>query len=68
LRHGARTAEFGGREMPLYYQKGMVREHMTIRKKAGLFDVFQMGRFIICICRALIVFTAKLFLPHGGND
>ncbi|UCE54112.1 MAG: glycine cleavage system aminomethyltransferase GcvT [Desulfobacterales bacterium] len=43
---GAQIVEFGGWEMPLHYDQGIVQEHMATRKKAGLFDVSHMGRFI----------------------
>jgi aminomethyltransferase len=43
---GARMVEFGGWEMPLLYPTGIVAEHLTTRKGAGLFDVSHMGRLI----------------------
>jgi len=33
--------------MPLQYSAGIVSEHMSVRKRAGLFDVSHMGRFEI---------------------
>ena len=47
VRLGAQMVEFGGWEMPLHYPQGIVAEHLATRKKAGLFDVSHMGRFII---------------------
>ncbi|VFQ45675.1 glycine cleavage system aminomethyltransferase GcvT [Desulfoluna butyratoxydans] len=47
LRAGARLVPFGGWEMPLEYPSGIVAEHLTTRKKAGLFDVSHMGRFVV---------------------
>ncbi|MBU2497435.1 MAG: glycine cleavage system protein T, partial [Proteobacteria bacterium] len=44
---GAKMVEFAGWEMPLFYPPGIVEEHLAIRKRAGLFDVSHMGRFII---------------------
>ncbi len=44
---GAKIVAFAGWEMPLSYQSGIVAEHLATRKKAGLFDVSHMGRFII---------------------
>jgi aminomethyltransferase len=38
--------EFGGWEMPVQYESGIVQEHLNTRKQAGLFDVSHMGRFI----------------------
>lgn len=49
---GARPAEFGGWEMPLWYQ-GIVEEHLATRKGAGLFDVSHMGRLTVRGARAV---------------
>ena len=43
----ARMVEFGGWEMPIHYATGIVEEHLTTRKNAGLFDVSHMGRISI---------------------
>ncbi|MFH1823690.1 MAG: glycine cleavage system aminomethyltransferase GcvT [Candidatus Firestonebacteria bacterium] len=44
---GATLVDFGGWNMPIQYPAGIIEEHLTTRKKAGLFDVSHMGRFII---------------------
>jgi aminomethyltransferase len=44
---GAQMVEFGGWEMPIQYPQGIIQEHLTTRKTAGLFDVSHMGRFVI---------------------
>jgi aminomethyltransferase len=44
---GATMIDFNGWDMPLYYPTGIVEEHLATRKKAGLFDISHMGRFII---------------------
>ncbi len=44
---GAKMVEFGGWEMPVQYETGIVQEHLSTRKQAGLFDVSHMGRFIV---------------------
>jgi aminomethyltransferase len=44
---GAKMVAFGGWEMPLFYPTGIVEEHLATRKRAGLFDVSHMGRFIL---------------------
>jgi len=44
---GANIIEFGGWEMPIQYDSGIVQEHLASRKHAGLFDVSHMGRFVI---------------------
>ncbi len=41
---GARLVEFGGWEMPVHYEGGIVAEHEAVRKGAGLFDLQHMGR------------------------
>jgi len=44
---GAKIVDFGGWEMPVFYPKGIVEEHLATRKRVGLFDVSHMGRFVI---------------------
>ena len=44
---GAKIVEFGGWEMPVQYPSGIVQEHLATRKRAGLFDVSHMGRFVV---------------------
>jgi aminomethyltransferase len=55
---GAKMVEFGGWEMPVQYESGIVQEHLNTRKRAGLFDVSHMGRFIVGGSNALA------FLQH----
>jgi len=43
---GAKIVSFSGFEMPLYY-RGIVEEHLWVRRKAGLFDVSHMGEIRI---------------------
>ncbi|WEU40907.1 MAG: glycine cleavage system aminomethyltransferase GcvT [Candidatus Odinarchaeum yellowstonii] len=42
----AKMVEFAGYEMPLWYDKGIVEEHLAVRKSVGVFDVTHMGRFL----------------------
>jgi aminomethyltransferase len=44
---GAKMVEFGGWDMPVQYESGIVHEHLSTRRQAGLFDVSHMGRFIV---------------------
>jgi len=44
---GARIVEFAGWEMPVQYPTGIVEEHLLTRKRAGLFDISHMGRFLL---------------------
>jgi len=39
---GAKMVDFAGWEMPIQYS-GIIKEHMNVRTKAGLFDVSHMG-------------------------
>lgn len=43
---GAKIVPFAGWEMPLQYT-GIIEEHLTVRNKAGLFDVSHMGQVFI---------------------
>lgn len=54
---GARMVEFGGWEMPVQYS-GILEEHRTVRKAAGLFDIDHMGQFDVSGADALT------FLQH----
>jgi len=45
--HGGDMVEFGGWEMPIRYETGIIQEHLATRKYGGLFDVSHMGRFLI---------------------
>ncbi len=41
-RAGAKIVEFAGWEMPVQY-RGVIDEHLAVRRRAGLFDVSHMG-------------------------
>lgn len=43
--HGAKMVDFGGWDMPVQYQAGILQEHLATRRFGGLFDVSHMGRF-----------------------
>lgn len=40
--NGAKFGEFAGTNMPLMYAKGVMREHLHVRKNVGLFDISHM--------------------------
>ncbi|MCP4934908.1 MAG: glycine cleavage system aminomethyltransferase GcvT [bacterium] len=40
----AKMVPFAGYEMPLQYPLGVLKEHLHVREKAGLFDVSHMGQ------------------------
>ena len=43
---GAKMVPFAGFEMPVQYT-GVVREHLAVRRQAGLFDVSHMGEIMV---------------------
>lgn len=43
VRHGGKMVEFGGFELPIQYESGLIAEHNAVRHNAGLFDVSHMG-------------------------
>ena len=45
--HTGDMVEFGGWEMPIRYETGIIQEHLATRKYGGLFDISHMGRFLI---------------------
>ncbi len=47
VKSGAKMVDFGGWEMPINYKPGIIEEHIYTRKRAGIFDVSHMGRFVI---------------------
>jgi aminomethyltransferase len=42
IAHGAKTGEFAGYSMPLFYD-GVLSEHQAVRERCGLFDISHMG-------------------------
>jgi aminomethyltransferase len=44
--HGGKMIEFFGWEMPVEF-RGVIEEHLTVRTKAGLFDVSHMGEILV---------------------
>lgn len=44
---GCTFLSFGGYEMPLNYEAGVMAEHLDTRQRSGLFDISHMGRFLI---------------------
>ena len=43
-RLGAKMTPFAGYDMPVYFEPGVLKEHLHTREKAGLFDVSHMGQ------------------------
>lgn len=44
---GGKLVDFHGWEMPLQYSAGILKEHETVRRSGGLFDVSHMGRLVV---------------------
>ncbi len=44
---GVKLIDFGGWELPVNFQAGILAEHMKVRNQVGLFDVSHMGEFIL---------------------
>ncbi len=47
LELGAKMGPFAGYDMPLYYDLGVMKEHLWVRESCGLFDVSHMGQVMI---------------------
>jgi len=65
---GATMVDFGGWDMPVQYQKGVIQEHLACRMQAGLFDVSHMGRFIVGGSDALAFLQHVLTNNAGALD
>lgn len=67
---GAKTGEFAGYDMPLYYKEGVIKEHEWVRSHAGVFDVSHMGQITLKgegVAEFLEKITPSSFQPkaHG---
>lgn len=47
MANGARMVPFAGYDMPVQYPMGVLKEHLFVREKAGLFDVSHMGQALL---------------------
>ena len=45
--NNAKFVAFAGYEMPINYKKGIIKEHLHVREKVGIFDVSHMGQILI---------------------
>ncbi|MEE9329296.1 MAG: glycine cleavage system aminomethyltransferase GcvT [Parvularculaceae bacterium] len=55
---GGKMVPFAGYEMPVQYPMGVMKEHLHVRAKAGLFDVSHMGQ----------CFLKTTEVAHGSAD
>lgn len=46
-RSGVKLVDFGGWEMPVQFENGILAEHRAVRESAGLFDVSHMGEISV---------------------
>ena len=54
---GGRMVAFAGYAMPVQYPRGILKEHLWTRERAGAFDVSHMGP-------AFLELTARISLAH----
>ena len=45
--NNAKFVPFAGYEMPINYKQGIIKEHLHVREKVGIFDVSHMGQILI---------------------
>jgi glycine cleavage system T protein (aminomethyltransferase) len=55
----ARMVPFAGYNMPVQYPLGILKEHLHVRRAAGLFDVSHMGQFVVRANSGRVDDTAK---------
>lgn len=48
VRYGGKLVAFAGYMLPVQYGRGVIAEHMAVRKGCGIFDVSHMGE-ILCV-------------------
>ena len=46
-KYGAKFVQFAGYDMPIQYETGIVKEHITTRNTSGIFDVSHMGQLFL---------------------
>lgn len=66
LKYKGKIVPFGGYLLPVQYEAGVVKEHMAVRTKAGIFDVSHMGE-IICKGEDSLKFLNKLLTNDFTN-
>lgn len=47
VQNGGKMVSFGGYQLPIQYQTGIINEHLAVRQNAGIFDVSHMGEIRI---------------------
>jgi aminomethyltransferase len=67
-KYGAKLISFAGYEMPIQYSKGIIEEHKSTRKNAGIFDVSHMGQLFIKGNGTLAKDLEKIFPADLSNS
>ena len=63
----AKFASFAGYDMPINYELGIIKEHLHVRKYAGVFDVSHMGQILITLNKHNIEALEKYIPLNFGN-
>lgn len=63
---GGKIVPFGGYLLPVQYKEGVIKEHMAVRTRAGLFDVSHMGE-ILCRGKDALA-NLQMMLTNNFDD
>lgn len=66
VKAGGKIVPFAGYLLPVQYEAGVIKEHMAVRKEAGLFDVSHMGE-ILCRGKDALANLENLLTNKFGN-
>ena len=66
VKAGGKMVPFAGYILPVQYETGVIKEHMAVRTKAGLFDVSHMGE-ITCKGKDALKNLEKILTNSFGN-
>lgn len=66
VRDGGKIVPFAGYLLPVQYEPGVIKEHMAVRTRAGLFDVSHMGE-ILCEGKDALANIQKLLTNNFDN-
>ena len=66
VKAGGKIVPFAGYLLPVQYGTGVITEHMTVREKAGLFDVSHMGE-VLCQGKDALANLQKLLTNDFTN-
>ena len=66
VKAGGKIVPFAGFLLPVQYETGVIKEHMAVREKAGLFDVSHMGE-VLCQGPDALANLQKLLTNNFDN-